>query len=183
MTLLKIKPSKVIGDGYLYRWHIIPRNKWFNIYLHKFIGSDDDRALHDHPWWSLSLRLKGVGKEAYLKNGDVVWRDSPRFALRSPTHAHRIALNAARTPLWTVFITGRVKREWGFICADGSWHHWTAFTTPQGGTIGGFGERWTAIHDPAFEDLDYTDYTPCQTLAVAKAHAVFADEINGQVEK
>ena len=46
-----IKP-KVIGKNYLSRWHIIPRNRYFNIYLHKFVGSDDDRALHDHPWRS-----------------------------------------------------------------------------------------------------------------------------------
>ena len=26
------------------------RNKIFNIYLHQIIRSDDDRALHDHPY-------------------------------------------------------------------------------------------------------------------------------------
>lgn len=33
---------------YLLRWFIIPRNRFFNIYLHKFLRSDDDRALLDH---------------------------------------------------------------------------------------------------------------------------------------
>gem|GEM_PF-6734848 len=28
-----IKPSKVIGENYLSRWHVIPRNPIFNIYL------------------------------------------------------------------------------------------------------------------------------------------------------
>ncbi len=37
----------VIGQGteevpYLQRWWVIPRNRWFNIYLHKFQHSDDD---------------------------------------------------------------------------------------------------------------------------------------------
>lgn len=47
-------------NPYMLRWHLIPRNRFFNIYLHKFLRSDDDRALHDHPWsWNLSLILKG----------------------------------------------------------------------------------------------------------------------------
>ena len=63
-----IKPSKVITldgiDGgerrpYLTRWHLIPRNRWFNLYLHKFVHGDDERALHDHPWPSASLILEG----------------------------------------------------------------------------------------------------------------------------
>lgn len=63
-----IKPSKVITldgiDGgerrpYLTRWHLIPRNRWFNLYLHKFVHGDDERALHDHPWPSASLILGG----------------------------------------------------------------------------------------------------------------------------
>jgi hypothetical protein len=45
-------PDFVIGGDspYMLRWWIIPRNKFFNIYLHRFLRSDDDRALHDHPW-------------------------------------------------------------------------------------------------------------------------------------
>lgn len=53
-------PDFEVGDGYLGRWFIIPRNRWFNVYLHRFTGSDDDRALHDHPWWSLSIMLAGA---------------------------------------------------------------------------------------------------------------------------
>ncbi|MDZ7823006.1 MAG: hypothetical protein U5K75_02470 [Ahrensia sp.] len=55
-------PDLIIGgaeDPYMRRWFIIPRNRWFNIYLHEIVRSDDDRALHDHPWWSLSLVLDG----------------------------------------------------------------------------------------------------------------------------
>lgn len=63
-----VPPSKHITldgiDGgerrpYLTRWRVLPRNKWFNIYLHRFIHGDDDRALHDHPWHSASLILDG----------------------------------------------------------------------------------------------------------------------------
>ena len=67
-----VPPSKHITldgiDGgprrpYLTRWHMIPRNPWFNIYLHFFVHGDDDRALHDHPWRSWSLLLDGGYRE------------------------------------------------------------------------------------------------------------------------
>ena len=47
------------GDPYMRRWWVIPRNKWFNIYLHNIMRSDDDRALHDHPWTNVSVLLRG----------------------------------------------------------------------------------------------------------------------------
>lgn len=46
------------GDRYLLRWWIIPRNKFFNLYLHRFLHDDEDRALHDHPWMNCSVVLK-----------------------------------------------------------------------------------------------------------------------------
>lgn len=51
-------PDVVIGEAdspYLLRWHPIPRNPIFNVYLHQFLRDDDDRALHDHPWVNVSL--------------------------------------------------------------------------------------------------------------------------------
>lgn len=47
------------GDWYMDRWYIIPRNRWFNIYLHHLMRDDDPTALHDHPWWNISIVLKG----------------------------------------------------------------------------------------------------------------------------
>lgn len=55
-------PDVVIGEvhrPYLLRWWVIPRNPVFNVYLHRFMRSDDDRALHDHPWSNLSILLRG----------------------------------------------------------------------------------------------------------------------------
>jgi hypothetical protein len=56
------------------RWHIIPRNRLFNIYLHHFLKSDYDRALHDHPWASLSIILKGEYTEHTPKAKPKVYR-------------------------------------------------------------------------------------------------------------
>lgn len=36
-------------NPYLLRWYVI-RTKWIGLFIHKFIRSDEDRALHDHPW-------------------------------------------------------------------------------------------------------------------------------------
>lgn len=67
-------PDFVIGsaeDPYLLRWWIIPRNKVFNIYLHRFMRSDEDRALHDHPWSNLSILLRGCYAEHTIRAGGI----------------------------------------------------------------------------------------------------------------
>lgn len=57
------EPDLWIGgreNPYLIRWWLLPRNRFpINIYLHRMLRSDDDRALHDHPWWFLSIILSG----------------------------------------------------------------------------------------------------------------------------
>jgi hypothetical protein len=117
---------------YLRRWWIIPRNKWFNVYLHHFLQSDDDRALHDHPWtFNISILLKGHYLEHRL-GGKV--RRRRRFIpiIRIGKAPHRVEL-IENKPVWTVFITGRVVREWGFYCPSG-WKHWKKFvSTFEGG--------------------------------------------------
>lgn len=122
------KPNVIIGspeEPYLLRWHIIPKNPIFNIYLHCFLRSDDDRALHDHPWTNMSILLKGRYFEyaktgRYLRMaGDIVFR--PRG-----TFAHRIEL-IKNEPCWTLFLTGPRYRVWGFHCPKG-WVPWQDFT-------------------------------------------------------
>jgi len=56
-------PDFVIGppdDPYMRRWWLLPRNRVLNVYLHHVRHDDDDRALHDHPWASLSILLRLV---------------------------------------------------------------------------------------------------------------------------
>lgn len=71
-------PDFVIGghaNPYLLRWWLIPRNRVFNIYLHKFLRDDDDRALHDHPWFWCSIMLRGEYVEvSALPHGTQVRR-------------------------------------------------------------------------------------------------------------
>lgn len=132
-------PDFIIGGKdtpYMLRWWIIPRNKWFNIYLHKFLRSDEDRALHDHPWVNLSYLLEGEYVEHEILAGGV--NRSTRYKagnmkLRRAVAAHRIEIDQ---PCWSLFITGPVIRQWGFHCPAG-WRHWKIFTDERDtGSIG-----------------------------------------------
>lgn len=123
-------PDYIIGEPdrhYLRRWWVIPRNRIFNIYLHEILVSDDDRALHDHPWWNLSVILLNEYQEVkfdgtYLrKRGSVLFR-------RGET-AHRLVVPDPNKRIWTLFITGPNVRQWGFHCPKG-WRHWKDFCEP-----------------------------------------------------
>lgn len=122
-------------DPYLIRWHILPRNRWCNLYVHLFLRSDDDRALHDHPWWSASLMLVGSYVEHDANGSRIVQAGQVRF--RSARYAHRIELLDG-DPCWTMFITGPRIREWGFWCPWG-WRHWREFTEGPNGELVGKG--------------------------------------------
>ena len=41
------------GQDYMRRWWVIPRNAYCNIYLHNFLHSDTDAALHDHMYHNI----------------------------------------------------------------------------------------------------------------------------------
>ncbi len=136
-------PDFVIGGHerpYLLRWYVIPRNRWFNIYLHNIRRSDDDRAEHSHPWlFNCSVLLDGCYVEhsaagpKYAEDGAVKARWGASF--------HRLQLipslaTLEERPVWTLFITGPKVREWGFACPQG-WRHWREFTSPRdGGSVG-----------------------------------------------
>ena len=120
-------PDFVIGDRYMERWWVIRRNRFFNIYLHRFWHSDDDRALHDHPWFNLSYLLKGAYVEHTISAGGVHHArryETGNVKFRLPWAAHRIEINEA--PVWSLFVTGPVLRTWGFHCEKG-WRPWQQF--------------------------------------------------------
>ena len=131
-------PDFVIGpsdDPYLLRWWVIPRNKWFNVYLHCFKRSDDDRALHDHPWRNVSILMCGRYIE-HLPGGVTKFRRRFLPIFRRATSAHRVELIDGQE-VWTLFITGPRWRVWGFYCPKG-WIPWTEFVEdrPGGNAVG-----------------------------------------------
>lgn len=150
-------PDFIVGGSakpYLQRWWILPRNRWFGIYLHKFERSDDDRALHDHPWRNVSILLTGSYIEEvpdfsemntpFTRIADLprkrMLRKRGRVLVRTrATASHRVELIDGK-PVWTLFITGPVNRDWGFHC-DHGWIHWREFVGEDPGAIGkGCGE-------------------------------------------
>lgn len=137
------KPDFVVGadnpeGAYLHRWWIIPRNRVLNVYLHRFLRDDDDRALHDHPWPSLSWMLAGAYIEHTIAAGGIHHRErieAGTLRFRSARHAHRIELEPdpegrMRPWCWTLFITGPRIRMWGFHCPEQGWIDYRRFTRP-----------------------------------------------------
>lgn len=155
--LIHGQPHQVIpnrhGDPYLRRWYLIPRNSVLNVYLHHFQSSDDDRALHDHPWWFVSLILRGgyievsesaEGKMTALCRTSVLDVRSPFWrrciAFRPATYRHRVVLATssdedAGQPCWTLIVTGRRVRIWGFWCKE-QLDPWNARTSDEFDRIG-----------------------------------------------
>lgn len=141
-------PDFVIGGAenpYLRRWWIIPRNRFFNIYLHEIIRSDDDRALHDHPWINLSILIDGGYFEHTIAAGGIhrrIWRGAGAWKFRLPGAAHRLELamgSAVEMRAISLFITGPNVRSWGFHCPEAGWVHWRDFTAGDHGEIVGRG--------------------------------------------
>lgn len=136
-------PDFIVGaddpaGAYLRRWHLVPRNRLVNVYLHQFLRDDDDRALHDHPWAWLSLLLRGSYTEHTIAAGGIhlrAVRVTGSIKVSGPLRPHRIELwRDSRTgkpaPCWTLFITGPRVRRWGFHCPDAGWIDFERFTKP-----------------------------------------------------
>lgn len=115
-------------------------------YLHQFVQSDDDRAMHDHPWrwWSFLLRDNYYEFTPYKYNDDgtpnpsgtnIKFYRAGDFRSGQATDIHRIELlrNARRQeiPVWTWFFMGPWERAWGFWCPKG-WKYWREFDRDGG---------------------------------------------------
>lgn len=144
-------PTTESIPAYMLRWWKIRRNAFFNIYLHEVFRSDDDKALHDHPWWSFSIVLAGGYFEHTIAEGGVHhkrWFGPGAMQFRrSGTKAHRLQLEllpelveeegnypARELPATTIFITGPTLRRWGFHHSE-RWvdaYDWDEFLRERG---------------------------------------------------
>lgn len=142
-VIARRQPDFIVGadspeGAYLRRWWLLPRNRYFNVYLHEFLRDDDDRALHDHPWPWLSFLLAGSYLEHTIRAGGIQrasLRTAGSLKVSGPWRAHRIALTrrvlggqVRPAPCWTLFITGPQLRSWGFHCPKAGWKPWREFT-------------------------------------------------------
>lgn len=115
------------GHPYLERWIL-----WCGgtLRIHRFLASDEDRALHDHPWWFATFPLTGYAE--YVGTGGVEKRREVRpwrLHFRTAAFQHRVEL--VQLPTWTLVLTGRKCREWGFW-PDGVFVHNEAWPARAG---------------------------------------------------
>lgn len=125
-------------EPYLVRWTIFGC-RFFSFKLHHIMQSDD-ACIHDHPWFFISLILKG----GYWEHGDWGSNYTPRrewglfkkwygpgsLLFRKAKWRHRLELPPGKT-CWTFVITGRPFREWGFWTPSGWVHHENYDSTKQ----------------------------------------------------
>lgn len=87
----------------------------FSLRIHRWYRADDDRALHDHPFWFWTIILRGgytdISKNVYgTTYWDTLTAGSSRF--RPAEFKHTVQKVLPNT--WTFLITGRGGRRWGF---------------------------------------------------------------------
>lgn len=122
----------------LTRYYLI-ETRWFAIYLHHLHASDEDRALHDHPWSFITILLSGGYFEHYeepclvadsyhggwMRSTRVARRWRHRFSILRRPALWRHRLELVR-PTWTLVLRSRRLREWGFV-TDHGWLHWKEY--------------------------------------------------------
>lgn len=93
---------------YVIRWRLeLP---FGSIRVHHWLGPDDDRAFHDHPWWFVTLVLAGGYTDKHPGGDDHLKRGSVRF--RPALHQHTVVPDPSGA--WTLLVTGPRARDWGF---------------------------------------------------------------------
>lgn len=120
---------------YLTRWYLF-RTAPLAIFLHRFHRSDEDRALHDHPWSFITCILwRGYYEHTvHCPCGDQACSfPEPRkkrkwpgmICYRPAEWRHRVEL-IDQKPAWTLVIRFRERRDWGFWEKTG-WIKWNAW--------------------------------------------------------
>lgn len=104
---------------------IICRNRFFNIFIHRFLKSDPE-TLHDHPWNFLSFIIRGSYIEEIESNGNRVYlirsASNRRLAFRKATMFHRIKLfkqYSYRNAPITLCVTFNRQKSWNYLTETG----------------------------------------------------------------
>ncbi len=94
---------------YVIRWKLELKSGR-SLRLHHWLKADDDRAFHDHPWWFLTVVLRGGYMDDSPVGQDFLYAGSVRF--RRALHQHTVRPYADGA--WTLMVTGPKSRPWGF---------------------------------------------------------------------
>ncbi len=95
--------------------------RWFGLYLHHFLRSDNDKHVHDHPWAFATFLLSG-GYREHTPSG-IFWRRRFSVLFRPAEWKHWIEV---QQPVWTIVLRLRRVREWGFWTERG-WIDWQTY--------------------------------------------------------
>ncbi|MGD9599948.1 MAG: hypothetical protein AB7P94_16920 [Steroidobacteraceae bacterium] len=142
-------PLRIISDDgapYLERAYL---GTLFGVrfYLHRFVGDDPARGLHDHPWpWAFSLILFGRYLEETRRGPRIVrwwnWLTGDSF--------HRVVL--VDGPVWSLFAhRAAYVKPWGFLKSGsfGTANFHPVAQGPGGGSSAG--EWWKTCPHGRFE--------------------------------
>lgn len=105
------------GEPYLERYHLFRLPGGGGAYIHRFLASDPDRGLHDHPWQrALGMVLSGGYLEQRLEDDAVIERilGPGRLNRLTGKDFHRIVLPGGREA-WTFFMHSGTVKDWGFL--------------------------------------------------------------------
>lgn len=111
----------------MHRYKIF-RSRWGNMYLHKFLRSDYDRAMHDHPWSFISLVLTN-GYYEHTASGRR-FRPPGSLNIRPAEWLHWVEIEK---PAWTLVFVRPKRREWGFLSSIGWLPEKEFKNSPEGG--------------------------------------------------
>lgn len=130
-------------NGYMERYWVVKPSKYipFASRIHHILRSDTDRHLHDHPWYYMTIILRGGYYEVtYATYEDTLkyfydrrykifygddgirykqrWYGAGSVIMRKPGSWHRLVVPEGQTA-WTWFFTSRKKQDWGFMTDSG----------------------------------------------------------------
>lgn len=92
---------------------LFPNNRWFNITLNQILDRPEwyKGLLHNHPWFNISIILKG----GYWEKTDegVKWYGPGSIIFRSAQRYHCIWIEENKQA-WTLFIHGRLTKGFDF---------------------------------------------------------------------
>jgi hypothetical protein len=110
---IKLREKLGLPDcPYAIRWRL--ETPIGSVRVHHWLASDDKRAFHDHPWWFITLVLYGGYTDKSPTGEDHLRFGSIRY--RPANHQHTVFPDAKGA--WTLLITGKKTRSWGFWLND-----------------------------------------------------------------
>lgn len=133
-SIYRIPDNRTEPELYLERFYLV-KCRWFEAMVHRFHQSDLG-DIHDHPWNSCGWILReGYLEHVLDKSTNMVGifkRRPGNFSNRKATDFHRVELRPGTAgKVYTLFLTGIRKRNWGFLTNKG-WVDWETYSAQDG---------------------------------------------------